>query len=144
MQPTILLVDDDPAMLAFLRAVFHAEYQVETAKNGAEARKLLARKTVDVILTDMYMPDEDGFEVLFYCKRELPEVPVIVLTAAAATPKYDPLSMAERFGAVATLRKPVMPRVLLDTIHDAVRRSEGGGRRFAVRRSDTGFRDELD
>lgn len=119
-KPILLLVDDDPMMLAFMRPLFAASgYQVEIAENGTSAREVLDRLPVDLVLTDVYMPDEDGFELLRYCQRERPGLAVIVLTAQDEA-AFDPLPMAKRFGAVAALRKPVLPNVLLETVRQAL------------------------
>jgi CheY-like chemotaxis protein len=118
--PVLLLVDDDPTMLAFMRPLFTASgYQVVVAGNGAEAREVLDEHQVDVVLTDVYMPDEDGFELLRFCQRERPGLAVIVLTAQEEA-VFDPLPMAKRFGAAAALRKPVLPNVLLETVRLAL------------------------
>jgi DNA-binding NtrC family response regulator len=136
MTRVLLLVDDDPAMLAYMRPLFVAAgYVVESAENGVQARRLLERRHVDAVITDLYMPDEDGFEVLQFCQRERPGLPVVVVTGRDTAP-FDPLPMARRFGAVAALRKPVMPEVLLETVRRALNPdAEEQARQLAERRS---------
>lgn len=81
---TILIVDDEPTARETLVAVLEGQdYQIEMAKDGFQALKLLESLSVDLILMDIMMPGMDGFEV---CRRiratpRLAEVPIIMLTA---------------------------------------------------------------
>lgn len=81
---TILIVDDEPTAREALVAMLEGQdYQIEMAKDGFQALKLLETLTVDLILLDVMMPGMDGFEV---CRRirstpKLGEVPILILTA---------------------------------------------------------------
>lgn len=80
MKKIILIVDDEPDVVAFLRDYFEInEYEVLTAKNGIEAMKQ-AEKQPDLILLDINMPDLDGMEV---CRRirDFVLCPILFLTA---------------------------------------------------------------
>ena len=61
----ILLIDDEPAILRNLRNHLTARgHRVYTAERGAEGLEILRRETVDIVITDVKMPEVDGFEVL--------------------------------------------------------------------------------
>ena len=81
--PSILVVDDDPSVLAMLGAVLENEgYQVMTAANAADARARLDERGFDMVLTDMRMETETaGFDVV-RAARKMAEKPVIVILTA--------------------------------------------------------------
>jgi CheY-like chemotaxis protein/HPt (histidine-containing phosphotransfer) domain-containing protein len=102
----VLLVEDDPRMPEVLAALLHdARITLASAKDGAEALKMVREKQFDLILLDLGLPDMTGFEVLARLK-EMPEtqsIPVIVLTAWNRT--SDKLRGFD-LGAVDYLTKP--------------------------------------
>ena len=80
----ILVADDETNLRRVLGAILKREgHQVLSAENGAEALELLARNDVDAVITDLRMPKVDGMELLERTVADYPDVPVIVLTAAA-------------------------------------------------------------
>jgi len=104
---TILIVDDEPSARETLVAMLEGgDYQLELAKDGVQALKMLEKIQVDLILLDVMMPGMDGFEV---CRRirsmpKLAEVPIIILTALD-----DRASLLKGIGAGADdfLNKPI-------------------------------------
>ncbi len=82
----ILIVEDDPATLTLIRVgLSKAGYSVLEAHNGKDAQLKMDLQKPDLILTDVYMPDMDGVDLLGYL-RENPEtrnLPIIVMTANA-------------------------------------------------------------
>jgi DNA-binding response OmpR family regulator len=82
--PSVLVVDDDPAILRVLRLNLELEgYDVDTACNGAEALEYLERGRHDIVVLDVMMPKVDGFEVLRRIRENpgIADIPVILLTA---------------------------------------------------------------
>jgi CheY-like chemotaxis protein len=80
--PRILLVDDDPTLLEALRLKVEAYVSVcATATDGLEALKILRRKSVDLIILDLRMPNMSGFELIPNIRRKYPRVGVIVCSA---------------------------------------------------------------
>ena len=70
---TILFVDDEVQILKALRRLFHnSDYEVLFAESGAEALAIFAEKTVDLVVTDIRMPEMDGFELLRQIKMLSP------------------------------------------------------------------------
>jgi PAS domain S-box-containing protein len=85
----ILVVDDDPdARDLITRALDHAGHEVIEAKNGAEALKILERRTPRLIVLDLMMPEVDGFDVLEHLlhQHRQEQIPVVVVTAKSLTP----------------------------------------------------------
>jgi signal transduction histidine kinase len=84
-KPVVLLVDDNVDMLQYVRGLLNGRYDVVTAGNGREALKVVERVSPDLVLSDVMMPEMDGFALL-EALRESPEtrlVPIIMLSARA-------------------------------------------------------------
>lgn len=80
-RPRILVVDDEPAILRFLRPTLEAnDYEVTTAGTAAEAMKRIAGERPDVVVLDLGLPDGDGKDVIKRV-REWSDVPIVVLSA---------------------------------------------------------------
>jgi DNA-binding response OmpR family regulator len=78
----ILLVEDEPGIVDFVRRGFEADgFAVEAALDGVEGERLALAGNFDAIVLDLMLPGRDGLEVLASVRRAKPEVPVIVLTA---------------------------------------------------------------
>ena len=104
---TVLIADDETLFTQSLAEGLNAlewGLVVHTAANGREAVDVLRRENVDLVVTDLKMPEMDGFELLAWMSREAPAVPVIVMTAFG-TPE-----IAERlrvYGLDGFVEKPV-------------------------------------
>ena len=100
----ILIVDDEQSMRELLAILLKKEgFEVTTAGSRAEAASALAGTTVDMVLTDVRLPDGDGLEVLRHVKAAAPETIVIVMTAYGTA---ETAVAARKLGAEAYLLKP--------------------------------------
>src|SRR5262245_44648568 len=80
----ILIVDDERSMREFLAIYLRrAGHRVEAAGDGEAARKAMAGREFDVVLTDLRMPDASGLDILAESKKLHPDTQVIVVTAFA-------------------------------------------------------------
>ena len=80
--PTLMVVDDDDSNLESLQSVFAREgYKILLAPGGREALELVRKERVDVVLTDLMMPDMDGLDLLRSVKTVSPETEIILMTA---------------------------------------------------------------
>ncbi|MFQ5608268.1 MAG: response regulator [Candidatus Zixiibacteriota bacterium] len=78
---SILVVDDDENMRALLESILgREEYTVASAESVAEAKLILGELSFDVIISDIRMPDETGYDLLKYAKRNYPDIGVILMT----------------------------------------------------------------
>ena len=103
-QPAILLIEDEARLRDNLHTLLQSEgYHVTTAQNGAEGIKCLRKESFALVITDLVMPEVDGFQVLEYLKTYAPETVVVVMTAyVSAGSAID----AMRKGAYDYLSKP--------------------------------------
>jgi DNA-binding NtrC family response regulator len=79
----ILLVDDEPEILFSLRGLLRREFDLHTARSGAEALEILKRQPIHVIMTDQRMPEMTGVELLRRARGECPEAIRMVFTGYA-------------------------------------------------------------
>lgn len=100
----VLVIEDSANMRDMLRlALEGAGHEVITASHGLEGLGYLNGHKVDVVLTDLFMPEMDGIEVIAALKRRFPGVKVV---AMSGRPGVDYLNVAKELGAARILRKP--------------------------------------
>lgn len=119
----VLIVEDNAEMLDFLRSSLEEEYSVLEAANGNEALAVLRDKDVDIILSDIYMPDGDGFMLLQGVRSDemLCHIPLILLTAESS---LDAKIKGLEYGANAYIEKPFSMEQLLATIKNILKDRE--------------------
>jgi len=118
----ILVVEDDPEMLALLEEVLVAAgHQVRTAADGTTGFQLFQRHEVDLIVTDMRMPGMKGRELLAEVRARRPDVPVIIITAFG---NIESAVDAMKGGAHHYLAKPFHMQELLLAVDAALRERE--------------------
>jgi DNA-binding NtrC family response regulator len=116
-EATVLVVDDDPDILQSLRVLLEAyDFKVILADNAAAAITALSARRPSVVLTDIYMPQADGFELINAIRRENHHVPVVAMSGGGRVGGYDNLSVAAHLGAVAVIDKPFSNASLIETI----------------------------
>ena len=114
----ILIVDDDSAFLESARKVFGADWQVCFAKNGAQALQLAEDIEFSVILVDLVLGKENGFELIGKFHEQFPGLPVVAMSGIV---KEHILATAKAYGAVEVLAKPATPdwKTLIGQVHEA-------------------------
>jgi two-component system, cell cycle response regulator len=121
---TVLVVDDIPENLEFARSTLEPSgYTVFTADNVESALELLRKKKPDVLLCDLHMQPQDGFDLLDRTKTDpdLRRVPVAIISSTS-TEVSDALECLER-GAAHFIRRPIEPEMLLAEIDKMMRGS---------------------
>jgi len=109
----ILVVEDEDDLRAVIRKILELdEHVVVTASNGWHATKIVENVRIDLILTDVYMPDVGGVELIHRLRHLQRTTPVIVMSAGGWEDKADVLARARTAGATATLEKPFDVRTL--------------------------------
>jgi DNA-binding response OmpR family regulator len=107
MATNILVVDDNPDLGQTLKMALELEgYKAELATTGSEALALQRQAPAHVLITDIFMPDSDGFELIATVRREYPETRIVVMSGGGQKLKRDYLTSAELIGVDATLQKP--------------------------------------
>lgn len=112
----ILVVDDNALILRSLSRILRTHvngYDVLSAESGREAVEILNARRIALLLTDLKMPEMDGFELLAYAMKHYPSVPVLAMTG-----DYSPEVEARlrSLGAVHCIQKPFEREDLLEKI----------------------------
>ena len=120
---TILVVDDSQDMRNFLTTVMSRDYNVESACDGAEAKRILREKPIDLVITDLMMPNVDGLELTQFIKKntELDYIPVILLTDKTA---IESRLQALQIGADDYVTKPFEPEYIRARVHNILTQRE--------------------
>jgi CheY-like chemotaxis protein len=116
----VLVVDDDHGFLLSLQDMCRERvdsFEVVTAGNGKEALAVLAAQSIDLVVTDLKMPEMDGFELVSRMSRLRNSVPIIAMTAFG-TPEMEDRLMD--LGAFQYIEKPVDFELLLQKIKDGL------------------------
>ena len=109
----VLIVEDEQTDRVFLGNIIEAGgHQVYFASDGEQAFKTYMRKSIDVVVTDLLMPNVDGMEFIVSLKTLFPSAPVVAVSGQGP----ELLAAAENKGACMTLAKPVDPQELLEAI----------------------------
>jgi DNA-binding NtrC family response regulator len=119
----ILVVDDDRTVRNAVRVMLEeAGMEISEATNGAEALRALRRHGADVVLCDLFMPEQDGMEFLRELRPRSSGVRVVAMSGGGNFHgTVDLLPVARFLGAVAVLPKPFNQHELRAAIADAVR-----------------------
>lgn len=117
-QSDILVVDDNPTMAQTLADILHAKgYQVHTAFCGEEALQVLENEAIDIMLTDVRMPDMSGVELYRRSRDIQPLMRTFLMTAYSAD---DVIQQGLNEGIKTVLTKPLDVNLLLTLIDAAV------------------------
>lgn len=123
---SVLVVDDEEL---FLRTVvdgfrsYAGRIELLTAKNGREALAVLGSRPLDLVVTDLKMPEVDGFELLATMSRTYPAIPVLVMTAFG-TPEIEKRLRGQALAHY--LEKPLAFKVLADRVLSTLSTSASG------------------
>ena len=116
--PTIFIIDDEGRMCRSLQAILKpAGYNVAYTTSGSIALKNIQNRRIDLFLSDIHMPDLNGFDLLDQVKTMRPEIPIIMMTGEATV---DSAVKALKMGAYDFLKKPFEPEVLVKAIENAL------------------------
>lgn len=116
-KPTILIVDDEQGTLRSLEMILRDSYRICTAESGREAVEFIRQLPVDMILTDIHMPDMTGIEVLKYSKDLDPTREVVMVTGYA---NLETAKAALRLGALDYLHKPFEASHILNVVKNGL------------------------
>ena len=118
----ILVVDDDPDIRGVIREFLIPDgYALTMAGSAREAVRILERDSVDVVVTDLVMPDDEGIAMILEIRRRFPTVRTVAMSGA----RFGPfLRAAELLGANAILSKPLNSSLLRLTVQQVLTASQ--------------------
>ncbi len=117
----ILVIDDDPLILEMLDSFLRrAGYEVLGAPNGVVALKIHKASPVDLLITDIIMPEKDGLETITEFRHHFPAVKVIAMSGGGRIGPDHYLKIAQKLGAEKILHKPFAFEVLLEAVREVL------------------------
>ena len=118
----ILLIDDDEQVLDMLYESLTREgYDVLRASNGEQGLRLYRQEPVDLIITDIIMPEKEGIETIIELRQDFPDVKIIAMSGGGRIGTKDYLHLAKIFGVQRTFTKPVAREELLIAIKELLK-----------------------
>ena len=113
----ILVIDDESRIRTMLKVMLEREsFRVITASDGKEGMKLLAKEPVDLVITDLIMPEKEGLEVIQELRKSDSNLPVIAISGGGKNSPDTYLNMARLLGADAIFEKPVKKDKLINAV----------------------------
>ena len=115
----ILVVDDDELIRKLILKTLERDgYEVFASADGHEVSNLHRRKPADLIITDLFMPEKEGMEIIMEMRRDFPDVKIIAISGAGSLGATQYLEMARMIGATRTLAKPFGQEELLAAVRE--------------------------
>lgn len=117
----VLVIDDDAQVRDLVEdALSQAGHTVVLTRDGREGLRVLQDGKFDLVITDIFMPDMEGIELLRRLRTEGRSVPVVVMSGGGIIEAETILSIATRLGARVTLEKPFGPADLAAAVARAL------------------------
>ena len=107
----ILIIDDDDLIRQMLRAVLEREgYDVLDASDGREGLRVFMKNPVDLVVTDLVMPEKEGLEIIIELRRNFPDLKIIAISGGGTVGGSQYLDVAGKLGADKIMGKPLKLR----------------------------------
>jgi len=120
----ILVIDDEPQMRRMLRMMLEREgFAVLEAENGEVGLRLIQESHIDLVITDLIMPEKEGLETIMEMRSAFPRLNIIAISGGGRAEPDGYLKMAESLGAARVFSKPLDRSELLDAVHDIIGRA---------------------
>jgi len=117
----ILVIDDQDSIRRVVRRALEQDgHEVFDASDGELGMEILESHSFDVVITDIFMPGQDGIVTLRQVRKRFPEVKVIVISGGDSTGMMDLRQDAELLGAVTSLQKPFNAREIMDLVRSVL------------------------
>lgn len=114
---SILVVDDDQALCqAVAETLAKAGYETRVVHDGREAMRQFEDEPADIVVTDLFMPELDGLELINRLRRVSPSTCIVAMSGFESGSNVDYLKAAKSFGATSVLKKPFRSAELLNAV----------------------------
>jgi len=127
----LVLDDEDEVRAVLMRALQRAGHEVLEAADGREGLGVARTHSIDLVVTDLVMPEVDGLEFMRELARLRPGIPVIAISGGGVWDARSLLEVAGALGALRTLSKPFELNAFLSLVAEALATksppSEGAG-----------------
>lgn len=115
----ILIIEDDQQVRGMLRQTLaQAGHEVVEAADGRAGARLHRAEPADLIITDLYMPEKEGLEMIRELVQDFPDIKIIAISGGGSIVRGDYLPLATNLGALRTFQKPLDVQEILKAIQD--------------------------
>ena len=131
----IVVVDDDISVRQILReALVRSGHTVLEAADGDACAIILKTVRPNLVITDIFMPEKDGIEIICEIHERWPAIKIIAISGGGSRPEaMDYLTMAEGLGADRILRKPFSLKQVLNVVDEVLATEKQMGQTASVR-----------
>ena len=113
----VLVIDDDPGVRTAVRRILErGGHETVDAVNGQDGIDALIRSHFDLVITDLFMPDQDGITGIQRVRELDADIPIIAISGVGGTERFSPLHDAKEVGADLAITKPFTVEGLLAAV----------------------------
>ncbi len=113
----VLVIEDDPFFRdVMVEALERAGFRTQAAENGSVGLKIAMAQPLDIVVTDLFMPEKEGMETIRSLRDRFAFMPILVVSGGIAGQRSDFLGMSVRLGASAAISKPFLPSELVQAV----------------------------
>ena len=120
MASVLIIDDDDMVRTMLLRTVTRGGHEAFGARDGVEGIARFREHPADLVITDIFMPNQEGLATIMELRRSTPDLKIIAISGGGARASLDVLPVAEALGAQKTLRKPFTPAEVMEAINEVL------------------------
>lgn len=120
MASVLIIDDDDMVRTMLLRTVTRGGHEAFGARDGVEGIARFREHPADLVITDIFMPNQEGLATIMELRRSAPDLKIIAISGGGARASLDVLPVAEALGAQKTLRKPFTPAEVMEAINEVL------------------------
>ncbi len=136
----ILIIDDDHHILMMIKKMLErAGFEVDLASNGVNGLELFKQIQVDLVITDIIMPEKEGLETIREMKRLRSDLKVIAMSGGGRISANNYLESAKIFGASRVIQKPFSQKVMLDAVIDLLGEPSGDNSNIGKASNESGL-----
>ena len=113
----ILVIDDEPSILLMIKKMIEkAGHEVDIALNGGEGLELFEKNGYNLIITDIFMPQKEGLEIILELRKKYPKLKIIAISGGGRFGPEGYLPSAKLFGADMIFQKPFVQKEFIEAI----------------------------
>ncbi len=120
MASVLIIDDDDMVRTMLLRTITRGGHEAFGARDGVEGVAHFREHPADLVITDIFMPNQEGLATIMELRRAMPDLKIIAISGGGARASLDVLPVAEALGAQKTLRKPFTPAEVMEAVNEVL------------------------
>jgi CheY-like chemotaxis protein len=120
MASVLIIDDDDMVRTMLLRTITRGGHEAFGARDGVEGVARFHEHPADLVITDIFMPNQEGLATIMELRRVMPDLKIIAISGGGARASLDVLPVAEALGAQKTLRKPFTPAEVMEAVNEVL------------------------